>query len=505
MRGGPLISRSLCQGEDAQPCARHLRKYVLAVAVLGSAMGFIDGTIITVAVQPIRAAFGATFADIQWVVNGYTLALAAFLLVGGAAGDRYGKRRLFGLGIATFAAASMACALAPTVETLIAARVAQGLGAAMLVPGSLALIAVNFPAAERGRAVGIWAAASGITTAIGPLVGGALIDLGSWRAIFFVNIPIAAIALALLYARVPADTPTGSGRFDIMGATLAFVAVGTMAFGLTLAEREGLSDPLALASAALGVLLAAAFLWFERRTASPMMPLDLFASRTFSVANAQTGLLYFALTGAVFFLPITMMEAYGASAVLAGAVFVPFTATMALVAPISGRLSERIGARILLSAGPLVVAAAFVALAAAVRAQDFWTGIAPAMAAFGIGMGLTIPPLSTAVLNDAGEARTGIASGVNNAISRIAGLFAIAVLGLAATLLYRLSLGVEGIGFAADAPGATPAARSEAVIATFSALAHACAALCVAAALLALILPRIGAGATAAAGESAAR
>ena len=489
MRGGALISRSLCQGE-ANPCPQHLRKYVLLVAVLGSSLGFIDGTIITVAIQPIRDALGTSFAAMQWVVNAYTLALSAFLLIGGAAGDRFGKRRIFAIGIVVFAAASVVCGLAPTVEILIAARVVQGLGAALMVPGSLALIAVNFPEAERGRAVGIWAAASGVTSAMGPILGGLLIDLGSWRAVFYINVPIAILALTLLLTRVPSDPPQGKGRFDVVGAALAFCAIGALALGFTLAERAGILAASPLALLVLGVLVCAAFLAWERRASQPMMPLDMFASRTFSVANGETLLVYFALGGVLFFLPITMMEAHGWSATQAGAVFLPFTAAMALVSPVAGRLADKIGARTLLITGPLIVAAAFVALGFAAANPSYWLGVAPTMLGFGVGMGLAIPPLSSAILNDVGAGRSGIASGVNNAVARVAGLLAVAILGLLASLAYRAAIGVPDVGFAAPVE-AGEAARSAAIVTTFRLLAFICAALCLLAAALAMLLPKI--------------
>lgn len=470
-------------------CPAPLRRYVLAVAILGSSLGFIDATIVTVAVQPIREGLGASFAAMQWVVNAYTLALSAFLLVGGAAGDRFGRARVFGWGMVLFAAASVACGLAPTVEVLVTARVVQGLGAAMLVPGSLALIAANFPAEERGRAVGLWAAASGVTSALGPLFGGLLLDAGSWRAIFLVNVPVAALALFLLVLRVPPDPGRKETRFDIPGAALAFAGMGLLALGFTAAERVGLAAPAPLALLGGGGMLTVAFVAWEARAEAPMMPLAMFASPVFAIANASTLLVYFALGGIIFFLPITLMEAHGWAAAQAGAVFLPFTAAMALVSPLTGRLVDRIGFGPALFAGPLVVAAGFVGLAAAVRAGEFLTAVAPAMAALGVGMGVVIPPLTAAVLNAAGPERSGIASGVNNAVARAAGLLAVAILGLVASVLYREATGAADAGFAAPVEAAV-AVREEAITVTFAILCHASAALCLVAGLLALALPR---------------
>lgn len=467
-------------------CPPKPRRSVLAVAILGSSLGFIDSTIVTVALGPIRESLGASFAAMQWVVNGYTLPLAAFLLVGGAAGDRYGRARVFGAGMVLFAAASALCGLAPTAEFLIGARVVQGLGAAMLVPGSLALIAANFPAAERGRAVGLWAAASGVTSALGPLVGGVLVDAGSWRAIFLVNVPVAALALALLAAKVPADPGRGDARFDVAGAALAFAGVGLIALGFTAAERTGLAAAPACLLAA-GVVVTALFVAWQVRAPVPMMPLDMFASPLFAVANAATLLLYFALGGIVVFLPLTLMEGHGWPAVEAGAVFLPFTVAMAVVSPLAGRLVDRAGFRPLLVLGPLVVAGAFVWLGEGVRAGLYLSGVAPAMMALGVGMGLSIPPLTAAVLADAGEERSGIASGVNNAVARVAGLLAVAVLGLVASLLYRAATGAEGVGFAAPVVVAD-AVRAAAVVDTFAVLARIAAGVCLAAGVLALVL-----------------
>ncbi|MEM7694938.1 MAG: DHA2 family efflux MFS transporter permease subunit [Pseudomonadota bacterium] len=486
MRAGAELSKSLVTGERQTGCPKHLRKYVLAVAVLGSSLGFIDGTIITVAAQPIRTALGASFGEVQWVVNAYTLTLSAFLLIGGAAGDRYGTRRVFAAGVALFTLASVLCGVAPNVEALIAARAVQGLGAALMVPGSLALIAVNVPKAERGRAVGVWAAASGVTSALGPLLGGLLIDLGSWRWIFFINVPVAALTLALLHAKVPADRGHASGRFDGWGAALAFVAVGAVALGFTLAEAGGLTAPTALAALVAGTVAGALFLLHERRTASPMLPLGLFRARNFSVANGQTLLIYFALGGALFFLPVTLMSAHGWRAAEAGAVFLPFTVAMAIVSPLAGRVADRIGHRAMLFAGPLVVAVAFLALGAAAGVGDYFSAVVPAMALFGVGMGLAIPSLSAVVLDGAGEDHAGIASAVNNAVARVAGLLAVAALGLVASAVFAATLGEAGASFASR----DGAAAADATIAAFQALCVVCAALAAAAAALSPFLSR---------------
>ena len=488
-----LISRSpgdLCPQESAAGCPPVLRRYVLLAAILGSSLGFIDGTIITVAIQAIRDAFDASFGAVIWVANGYTLALSAFLLVGGAAGDRIGQRRVFGAGIVVIAAATALCAVAPTVEFLIAARVVQGLAAAFMVPGSLALIAVNYPPEERGRAVGTWAAASGITAAIGPILGGVLIDLGSWPAVFLINLPVAALALAILYGKVPADAARGQGRFDALGAVLAFAGVGLVAGALTMAEQRGLLAPSVTTLAGAGLVVLAVFVWWQGRVAAPMVPLSLFRQRTFAVANLLTFALYFALAGALFFLPLSLLEGRGWAATAAGSVFLPFTLAMAVVSPLAGRAMDRLGARPLLVVGPLVAAGSFFWLAQVVPGVERVWALAQAKVLLGDGMGLALPTQTAAVQKDAGEARSGIASGINNAVARVAGLFAIAVLGVLASALFAAA-GLPGVGFAAEAAGVDDADRAAAVLYAFQGVTLFCCAMAVVGGVLALALPSL--------------
>lgn len=476
-------------GPPRAHCPPARRKYVLTVAILGSSLGFIDGTIVTVAIQAIREGFGASFGAALWVVHGYTLALSAFLLVGGAAGDRFGQRRVFAAGISVFALASAACAFAPKVEVLIAARGIQGLAAAFMVPGSLALIAIHYPPAERGRAVGLWAAASGITAAMGPIVGGALIDWGSWPAVFLINIPLAALTLMLLYAKVPADVGRGSGRFDTPGAVLAFVSVGLVAAALTIAERDGLLTPNVGGLMAAGLAVFCVFLWWEHRAAVPMVPLNLFSQRTFAVANGMTLVLYFALGGTLFFLPVTLMAGHDWTAARTGAIFFPFTLAMAVVSPLSGRLVDRLGARPLLVVGPIVAASGLAVLAWSIPSTEMLWALVPAMVLLGGGMGLAIPPVAAAVLNDAGESRAGTASGINNAVSRVAGLFAVAVLSVFASALFRAASGETTAGFATPGLQLDPVTYTSAVKSAFQGVAWAGALCAATASVLALALP----------------
>ncbi len=424
---------------------------VLVATILASGMAFMDGSVVTVALPAIREGLGAGFAEGQWTANAYTLTLAAFTLLGGAAGDAFGLRRVFMLGIALFALASAVCGFAWSPESLIIARAIQGVGGALMVPGSLALIAAHYPPGIRGKAIGTWAAASSIAPAIGPVVGGLLVDHGSWRAIFLINLPIAAIALVLCLLRVPADAPRGAVRMDWTGGALAVVGLGLAAYGLT-----GLADPAAGAAAVnaglaiAGALVLAGFIVWEGRAPNPMMPLSLFRDRTFTGVNILTLLLYFALSGALFFLPTALIEAHGYPAALAGSVFIPFVLVMGVISRFGGGLADRIGTRPCLTIGPVITGLAFLALAPAVANGSYAMAVVPAMLLMGLGMGITVAPLSTAVMNAAPSSRSGAASGINNAVARVAGLLAVASLGLAVGIGFTLALSGESSA-AADA------------------------------------------------------
>ena len=414
-------------------CSRRQRTIVLAVAILGSTLGFIDGTIVAIIAPAIRADLDVSLATLSWVVNGYTLVLTAFILVGGSAGDVLGRRRVFGLGIAVFALASLACAIALSGGQLIAARIVQGFGAALMVPSSLALIATYYPKEARGRAVGIWAAASGIAAAIGPLLGGAMVDALGWRSTFYINLPIAAATLWLLWAHVPDDRHrTIEQTLDWPGAVLAVLALGLLAFPLTLLGEGGdLGEGFAFTPAMLaglagaGVLALIVFLIHQARTRAPMMPLSMFKAPGFSAINAATFLLYAALGGLLFFLPVTLLSAFGFSAVSVGAVFLPFTLVMAALTPRVGALVDTIGVRWPLAAGALIAGVSFWLTGVAASLGSL-PAVAGAMVVLGIGMALCIPPLSTAVINAVCDMQSGAASGINNAVSRAGGLFAVA-------------------------------------------------------------------------------
>ena len=415
------------------------QRWVLAAAVGGSSLAFVVGSVVNMALPALQRDLGASVAEVQWVLNAYLLLLGSLLLVGGAVGDRVGRRKTFLAGVAVFGAATVGCGLAPTVGWLVAARAVQGLGAAALVPTSLALVSAAFPEGEaRGRAIGTWAGFSALTTAFGPVLGGWLVDSFSWRWVFFAVVPFAAVTLALAAAKVPeSEAHDADGPLDWPGGALAALGFGALVYGLVAAGERGWSSALVWAGLGGGVALLAAFVWREARAAAPLVPLGMFRERAFSGANVMTLLLYFALNGVLFFLPFNLIQVQGYSATAAGAAFLPFSLTMGLLSRRVGGLAERWGARRAIVAGALV-AAAGLALLAVPGVQggplggSYWATFFPPMLVLGLGMTLAVAPLTTVVMNAVDDDHAGSASGVNNAAARVAALLAIAVLGVVA-------------------------------------------------------------------------
>ena len=431
------LIRSRSAGER---CEKSRGRWVLTATILASSMAFIDSTVVNVALPALQTHLNATATDVQWVIEAYSLFLSALLLVGGSLGDHHGRRNIFLIGIIIFALASAACGLAMNVHQLIIARAVQGVGAALLVPGSLAIISNSFPENERGRAIGTWSGFSAITTGAGPVLGGWLIEHVSWRAVFFINLPLAIAIILISLRQVRESSNEDKAPIDWIGAILAALGLGSLVYGLIESSRVGLGDRMVMIVVIAAVVLLAGFVLFEARTPEPMLPLNLFRSQTFTGTNLLTFLLYAALSGTLFFLPMNLIQIQHYPATAAGAALLPFILIMFALSRWAGGLVTQYGARLPLIVGPLTAACGFVLFLRAGISANYWKDFFPPVAVLGLGMSIAVAPLTTVVMGAVSQSRAGIASGVNNAVARTAGLVAIAVFGIIMLSMFKSQL-----------------------------------------------------------------
>ena len=423
--------------------SKDTRRWILLATILGSSLTFIDATVVNIALPALQENLDANVTDVQWVIEGYALMLAALILVSGSLGDSYGRKRIFIMGVILFTGTSLWCGLAGSIQELIIARIFQGIGGALIIPSSLAILSSSFDDNERGKAIGTWSSFTAITAALGPLLGGWLIENYSWRWIFFINLPVAVIVLYSTTKISENRSEDRSKKLDWVGATLVTLGLGAIVYGLVESAQLGLGSSEVITLELIGVLLIGIFLIVESKIENPMMPLKLFKSRMFSGSNVLTFFLYAALSGAFFFFPFNLIQLQGYTATEAGAAFLPFVILIFLLSRWAGGLVDKYGAKFPLIIGPLIVSAGYLLYAVPGIGGSYWETFFPAIVTVGIGMGISVAPLTTSVMSSVSQDHSGLASGINNAVARTAGLLAIAVMGIIVVYDFNLNLDIE--------------------------------------------------------------